>query len=145
MAIAIASLVITLAAIAFAWRCGGRPERQGAVILGVMFAISALGHAFAPLIYKSVDPIGVVVDLIGLVGFGWLGFVSRRLWPLWAGSLQLLSTGAHFVRALHIPVRAPVYYWMKSVPTIAVVLLLIFGTWAHVRRERKSKQHSSWT
>lgn len=143
MAIAIASLVITLAAIAYAWRCGGRPEWQGAVILGIMLAVNVLGHAFVPLIYETVDPIGLAVDLIGLVGFSWLGLVSRRLWPLWAGSLQLLSIGAHFVRALHIPVRAPVYYWMKSLPTVAVILLLVFGTWAYVRRERKSRPPSS--
>lgn len=140
MAIAIASLLVTLAAVAYAWRYGGRPERQGATILCIMLAANALGHAFVPLIYLAVDPIGLTVDLIGLVGFSWLGLVSRRLWPLWAGSLQLLSTGAHFVRALHIPVRAPVYYWMKSLPTVAVVLVLIFGTWAHTRREKRNKQ-----
>ena len=145
MAIAIASLLIMLASIAYAWRCGGRPERTGAMILGIMLGVTALGHAFVPLIYMAVDPIGLTVDLIGLVGFSWLGLVSRRLWPLWAGSLQLLSTGAHFVRALNIPVRAPVYYWMKSLPTVAVVLLLIFGTWAYSRREKKSKQRSSPT
>ena len=143
MAIAIASLLIMLVAMGYAWRCGGRPERTGAVILGIMLTVTALGHAFVPLIYMTVDPIGLAVDLIGLVGFSWLGLVSRRLWPLWAGSLQLLSTGAHFVRALHIPVRAPVYYWMKSLPTVAVVLLLIFGTWAYTKREKKSRQRSS--
>jgi hypothetical protein len=137
MAVAIAFLVLELAAIAYAWRGGGAPERAGAGILAAMVAVTYIGYAFEPHIFNTVDPIGLTVDLIGLVGFSWLGIVSRRLWPLWAGSLQLLSTGAHFVRELAIPVRSPVYYWMKSVPTVAVILLLIAGTWAYRRRESR--------
>ena len=143
MVIAIASLILTLAAIAYAWLRGGRPERYAAALLVAMIALQAAGHAFAPLIYKSVDPVGLAVDLVGLAGFSWLGISSRRIWPLWAGSLQLLSIGAHFVRALSIPVRPPVYYWMKSLPTVVVILLLILGTWSHQRRELQRKRSSS--
>lgn len=133
MAYVIGFLAVELGTIMYAWKFGGSPERAGALILALMLGVSFVGHSFGPLVFKAVDPIGVAVDLIGLIGFSWLGFSSRRVWPLWAGSLQLLSTGAHFVRALSIPVRPPVYYWMKTVPTMAVLLLLILGTLAHHR------------
>lgn len=143
MVYAIASLVLTIVAIGYAWRFGARAERTGAAIFAVMLGVDILGHVFVPLIFKTVDPIGVAVDLIGLIGFSWLGIGSRRLWPLWAASLQLLSTGAHLVRALSIPLRPPVYYWMKTVPTVTIALLLIGGTLAYQRRESWRKRNSS--
>ena len=143
MTLVVIFLISSLAAIAYSWHRGGQPEQIGAAIFAVMLAVDIAGHRFAPFIYKEIDPISVGVDLIGLIGFSWLGIVSGRLWPLWAASLQLLSTGAHFVRALAIPVRPPVYYWMKSVPTMAIILLLIVGTWAHRRRLRRSTSSRS--
>lgn len=143
MVFVLAFLVIELAVIVYAWRFCGWPERAGASILMGMVTATYVGRLFVAPLYHTVDPVGLTVDLIGLFGFSWLGIVSRRLWPLWAGSLQVLSTGAHFVRALEIPVRPPVYYWMKGVPTLGVILLLIVGTWLHHRRQKRSKQNSS--
>jgi hypothetical protein len=143
MVFAIAFLVFELATIAAAWRFGGPPERAGAGILLAMVVVTYGGYGFLSPIFQNVDPVGLAVDLIGLAGFSWLGITSRKLWPLWAASLQLLSTGAHFIRALEIPVRAPVYYWMKGMPTLGVILLLIAATWLHRRRLRRSKLDSS--
>lgn len=143
MAFAIAFLVFELATIAAAWRFGGTAERAGAVILLAMVLVTYGGYAFHSPVFHHVDPIGLSVDLIGLAGFSWLGVTYRKLWPLWAASLQLLSTGAHLVRALEIPVRAPVYYWMKGMPTLGVILLLIAATWLHRRRQARSKPSSS--
>jgi hypothetical protein len=140
MAFILAFLVIELTTIGCAWRFGGTPERAGAAVLAAMVAVTLVGYLLlSSPIFRTVDPVGLSVDLIGLIGFSWIGIVSRRLWPLWAGSLQLLSTGAHFVRALEIPVRPAVYYWMKGVPTLGVIVLLALGTWAHWRKRNSSQ------
>jgi hypothetical protein len=143
MAFAIAFLVFELATIASAWRFGGPAERAGAGILLAMVMVTYGGYGFLSPMFQNVDPVGLAVDLIGLAGFSWLGITSRKLWPLWAASLQLLSTGAHFIRALEIPVRAPVYYWMKGIPTLGVILLLIVATWLHCRRQSRRTSHCS--
>lgn len=142
MAFAIAFLVFELATIGAVWRFGGPTERAGAAILLAMVLLTYGGYAFLSPVFQNVDPLALAVDLVGLSGFCWLGVTSRKLWPLWAASLQLLSTGAHVIRALEIPVRAPVYYWMKGMPTLGVIVLLILVTWLHHGREGRSKLNS---
>ncbi len=143
MSVGTFTIALTLAAAVYAWRAGGRSESEGAVILVAMLAVGRIGHAFLPRVYDAVDPVALIVDLVGFLGFAWLGIRARRFWPLWAASLQLLSLGAHFVRALAIPVRPPVYWWMKSGPSIGVVLLLMIGTWAYRRRHSDNSSISS--
>jgi hypothetical protein len=141
--VTLAFLVIELAVIIYAWRFGGSSEGAGAVILGSMVAVTYVGRAFHPPLYERVDLLSLTVDLIGLVGFCWLGISSRKLWPLWAASLQLLSTGAHLIRAFEMPVRPLVYYLMKVIPTLGVIVLLIVATWLHHRRQKNNKRTSS--
>ena len=143
MVVTLAFLVIELAVIVYVWRFGGSSERAGGVILGSMVAVTYVGRAFHPPLYESVDLLSLTVDLIGLVGFGWLGISSRKLWPLWAASLQLLSTGAHLIRAFEMPVRPLVYYLMKVIPTLGVIVLLILATWLHYRRQKRSRRNFS--
>jgi hypothetical protein len=143
MAFALAFLVIELAIVISAWRLGGPSERAGAGILLAMVAIAYVGILFQAPVFHRVDPIGLAVDLIGLAGFCWLAFSSRKFWPVWAASLQLLSMSAHLVRALDVPVRAPVYYWMKGLPTLGVLMLLGWATWRHRRMQRRAKR-GSW-
>jgi hypothetical protein len=143
MAFAVPTFILAFAAIVSAWFYGGKPERAGAGILLAMLLLTYTGHAIFPRIFHTVDPVGLTVDLVGFVGFSAIGISSRRVWPLWAASLQLLSSGAHFVRALSIPVEPRVYFWMKTSPTWLVMILLIAGTLAYRRRLKLSASASS--
>lgn len=134
MNLVVPTLVLAFVAIACASLKGGKPERAGAGVLLAMLVINYAGHAVFPRVFQSVDPVGLAVDLVGFAGFSAIGVVSRRIWPLWAASLQLLSIGAHFVRALSLPVEPRVYFWMKGGPTLLVMVILIAGTLAYRRR-----------
>jgi hypothetical protein len=138
MALVILNLLLALSAVTIAYRFGDRPEQQGAAIIIAMLAINYLGMLVFIKRYATVDPVACLVDGLGFLGFAFIGIYSKRIWPLWASSFQLLSVGAHFIRALELPIRPIVYAWMKSAPTWAVLLLLIGGTLANRQRARQS-------
>jgi hypothetical protein len=137
MALVMLNLFLALSAVVIAYRFGGPPEQQGAKIIIAMLAINYLGMLIINKRYATVDPIALLVDSLGFLGFAAIGIYSKRIWPLWASSFQLLSVGAHFVRAVELPVRPIVYAWMKSAPTWAVLLLLIGGTLTNRQRAPK--------
>ena len=143
MAFVLVFLAIELAVVLIAACAGGKPERVGSGIVLAMIVVTYVGHPLLGWTYETVDPVGLAVDLIGLASFVWLGLVSRRFWPLWAASLQVLSTGAHLVRALAIPVLPWVYFWMKVAPTLGVLILLMVATWSHRRAEARRRRNSS--
>ncbi|HYD23470.1 MAG TPA: hypothetical protein VEB68_01645 [Croceibacterium sp.] len=143
MLIAVSTLILAGVAVFLALRWGGRPEHWGARVIVAMILLTYAGHAFFPRLFRSVDPVALAVDIVGLIGFTAIGLTYRRVWPLWAASLQLLSSGAHFVRALSIPIEGRAYFWMKTSPTWIVMVLLIAGTLAHQQRVRQRRNESS--
>ncbi len=136
MTFVILNMLLALSAIALAAIFGGRPERQGSLVVGCMAVVATVGQFTVRREYMSVDPVGLSQDAIAFLCFSYIGINSKRIWPLWAAALQLLSVGAHGVRALKIPVEPVVYAWMKTGPTWGVLLLLIIGTLLHLRRTR---------
>jgi hypothetical protein len=127
--------LLALAAIGLGLTLGGKPERQGAMLVVIMMSMTLLGMVLLPKRFHTVDPVSLSQDVVAFVGFSIIGVSSRRIWPLWAAAFQLLSVGSHFVRALEMPVRPIVYAWMKSGPTWGVLILLIIGTIANRRRK----------
>lgn len=135
---------LVIAAFVLALRFGGRVERYGAAIVAMMFVLGRVGTALLDRQFLTVDMVSTAQDVLALAGFAYLGIYTKKVWPLWAAAFQLLSVGAHFIRALEIAVRPVVYAWMKSGPTWAVLLLLIIGTLGHHRRMSSSGNARSW-
>jgi hypothetical protein len=122
------NLLLTFVAVVVALRFGDKLERYGAFIILIMSSISYGRILLIPPGYTNLDQIALAEDLFGFVAFSAIGIYFKKVWPLWAAALQLLSVGAHFVRVLELPVRPIVYAWMKSGPTWAVLVILIFAT-----------------
>lgn len=136
MTLVVLNLLLALLAIGLSAVFGGQAERRGAFIVACMIAISLIGEATSTRRFETVDVAALAQDIIAFLCFSYIGINSKRIWPLWAAALQLLSVGAHGVRALKIPVEPLVYAWMKSGPTWGVYILLIIGTLLHLRRTR---------
>jgi hypothetical protein len=133
MLLAILNQLLAALAVILAIRFGEASERAGAFVILLMILVSDVRFFTDYLTYFSVDYIAFLCDISGFIGFSIIGIFQKRIWPLWAAALQLLSVGAHFVRALELPVRPIVYAWMKAGPTWAVLFLLIAATIANLR------------
>lgn len=140
--IAFLSLLALSVPLAF-WK-GGAPEKGGALVILAMLVAQAIGMILLPSRFTNVDPVPLLTDLIGAIGFGYLAVQALRIWPLWAASLQLLALSAHFARWATIKTPAVVYALMRGGPTFLVLLALLVGTVLHIRRCRARGTDPSW-
>lgn len=123
---------VYLASISIGLARGFAPERLGASILLALPLVQYSGYLFLPVRYSAVDPVSITVDLIGVIGFGYLALNARRVWPIVACSLQMLALSSHFARSLEISGHPVIYAWMKSTPTLFAALCVAAGTlWQH--------------
>lgn len=125
------------------WK-GGAPERYGALVIIAMAVVQRAAIQFVPSQFVDVDPASLVSDAIGTIGFGVLAVQARRVWPIWAASLQLLSLSAHFARWADIGVPPFVYALMRGAPTFLVLMALLLGTVLHMIRLRRRGADRSW-
>lgn len=136
-ALLIASVVLAL------WK-GGAPERRGALIILGMSALQFGSLTLHASVYRSVDLASVAVDLFGVLAFGFLAMHAVRVWPIWAGALQILSLVSHFARQVDADEKQLAYVAMKSGPTFLVLAVLLLGTILHMRRVRVLGADPAW-
>jgi hypothetical protein len=136
-------LLLPLSLVLAAWK-GGAPERFGALVIVLMAVVQRIAIQFDPSEFVSVDPASLVTDAVGAIGFGILAVQARRVWPIWAASLQLLSLSAHFARWADIGVPPFVYALMRGTPTFVALAALALGTVLHMIRLRRHGTDPSW-
>lgn len=125
------------------WK-GGAPERIGAGVLIIIPAVQFAGYAFVAAAYDVVDPISLVADCVGVLGFGYLAINAQRVWPICACSFQLLAVSGHFARMLEISGHPVIYSWMKSTPTLIAAMCVLMGAVSQQRRLSKASGGDSW-
>lgn len=125
------------------WK-GGAPERWGAGVIVAMTLTQAASMWLHPSRYIAVDPGPLLTDLVGMAGFAVLALEARRVWPIWATSLQLLSLSAHFARWADIAIPPQVYAVMRSAPTFGALVAIFIGTVLHLHRMRRRGFDLSW-
>ncbi len=135
--------ILALAAALSFWR-GGAPEKSGAFFMVWMILIQSIAYGSVATRFWEVDPVALLGDSILFVGFGAIALNAKRIWPLFAAGLQLISLSAHFARQVEDDVIALAYATMKVVPTGLVLLLLVIGTLFHQHRLRKLGKDLSW-
>lgn len=131
---------VMVGSLAFAWFRGGHSERIAVLLLVGFFLFRLVLRPLIPAEFVSLDPLAFAQDLIGFVGFVWIGLQARRYWPLFAAALQLLSLSAHIARSIAAPIDPWAYALTKSVPTLLVYMVLAIGTANYQRRARRWKQ-----
>ena len=135
-----ALLVLSVSA---AFLKGGAPEREGAAVIIAALALEWVGRAFVPPQFNSIYPVALIIDALATVSFGALALYARRVWPIWATALQILSLTSHFAQGIE-PSHPGIYITMKSGPTLAVLVVLLLGTFFHRRRLRQFGRDPAW-
>lgn len=132
-----------ISVVAALWK-GGEPERWGVGVVVLAFVVQTTAYAVVPPRFIEVDGVALLVDLIALVGFGAIALNAKRIWPLFAASLQLISALSHFSRFVQIEVTGIAYSLVKSAPTGVVILLLLVGTILHQSRLKRRGYDPAW-
>lgn len=123
---------------------GGAPERWGALTLLAMPVTQfALYSTVSSDVYGGIDWVSLTVDLIGFAGFTAIMLRAYRHWPIWAWAMTVISSLAHFAR-INTDMLGFSYAQFKTVPTAAVILLVLYGTVAHQIRLRRDGEDMDW-
>ena len=130
--------------ILFALARGGGPERSGALAYLGLAAIQVASTLVVRPFYSKVDGVGLLIDSMALIIFGALALSAKRIWPIWAASLQLLALAAHFSRWIELDVEPYVYSLMKSSPTAFALVALTLGTHLHRLRLKRYGTDPDW-
>ena len=140
----IAFYALFTVSVLFALAKGGWPERLGAAAYLALASVQIGVSFILPFFYDKVDGVGFFADLLSLAAFGAIALSAKRIWPLWAASLQLLAIASHFARWAQIAIEPYVYSLMKTVPTASTLVAMAVGTYFHQRRLKKFGYDPDW-
>jgi len=133
-----------LAALIYAARKGGGPERVMVGIAVIILLWDRLLVNLGRVTYESVDMGYFAQDLFGASATLLLALCANRFWPLLAAVLHTLPLLAHFARAADVAVNPAVYLTMQVAASWIVPPLLISATWRHQKRLRRAGSYPSW-
>jgi len=135
---------LLLAALIYAARKGGGPERVMVGIALIILLWDRLLVLLGAVTYQSVDVGYLAQDLFGAAATLVLALFANRFWPLLAAVLHTLPLLAHFARAVDIAVNPVVYLTMQVAASWLIPPLLIAATWRHQQRLRRTGSYPSW-
>jgi sensor domain CHASE-containing protein len=137
--------LLLLLAFLLATRKGDEPERLVAITIVAMLGFDIANHQiFGDPTWFEVNPGHFVIDLWALLSLTWVALKANRGWPLWISATQLLVVMAHFAKLLEIDEALRGYWIMTKMPAVAQILLVMFGTFAHMIRQRRIGPYPAW-
>lgn len=137
-------VTILLAALLYALKKGGGPERAIALILIAMLVADQLLHFFVQPRFSRVDTGHLLIDLIAAAATFTVAMTAHRFWPMPAAVLQILPLMAHIGKAIDLSVHPVVYLTMQVAASWLLPPLLAIATWRHQRRLRINGTDRSW-
>lgn len=137
-------LALLLAAVVYAIRRGGGPEKAMAGIAALMVSLDWLLHLAVPPEFASLDVGHLAIDIFGASVTFLLAMVAHRFWPLPMAALHYLPLLAHSSRTVDVAIDPVAYLTMQVASSWPVPLLLILATWRHQRRIRQVGSEPSW-
>lgn len=106
------------------------------------------GSATSAFVATSVKYLGLditawllLVDILLLVAFVWLIFDSQKYWPIWVGSLQLISVVIHFLDMLvskTLPLAFEILQGFWAYPMYCAIMAGVYGSRV---AEHRNKAH----
>lgn len=137
-------VTLLLAALVYALRKGGGPERAVAAILISMALADQALHLFIPVEFLAVDSGHLMIDLTAAIATMVVALTAYRFWPMIAAVLQCLPLLAHTTRAIDISLHPVAYLTMQVAASWLLLPLLVVATWQHQRRLVSLGSDPSW-
>jgi hypothetical protein len=130
----------SLACFAAAFCYGEYDEKRGVTIMVCGSAISAFMATAVKYFGLDITPWLLLVDLFLLVAFTWLMFDSQKYWPVWVGSLQLISVVIHFLDILvtkTLPLAFEILQGFWAYPMYCAIMAGVYGSHVAMRRNQE--------
>jgi hypothetical protein len=90
--------------------------------------------------YTHIESGELLIDCAVLAAFTLVAVRSDRFWPLWLAGLQLTTSLAHFLKAVHLDLMPSAYAAAERFWSYPILIILAIGTWrGHRRRMREQK------
>jgi len=137
-------VTLLLAALVYALRKGGGPEKAVAAILIAMAIADQALHLFVPVEFLTVDTGHLMIDLTAAISTLAVALTAYRFWPMIAAVLQCLPLLAHTTRAIDITLHPVAYLTMQVAASWLLPPLLVAATWQHRRRLASIGSDRSW-
>ena len=119
-------------------RFGERDERRGMTIIMAGSIVTALVVVVANSNFKDISGWFLLVDLCVLGGFVKLLFDSRKYWPIWVGSLQLIGVVIHLLDILMPETMPAAYAMLQGFWVYPMFFAIMMGTYgSHVVFKKK--------
>ena len=126
-------------------RAGSRIERAGHERLTAAVCIAA--SILTPIVlspiaerYARIESGELLIDCAVLAAFTLVALRSDRFWPLWLAGLQLTTSLAHFLKAVHLDMMPSAYAVAERFWSYPILIILAVGTWrGHRRRMREGE------
>lgn len=141
--------VAMLVGFIFAMLRGDAPERAMALAMLCQVPILLVeqmlfGWRDPATSYQQLELGMLVVDLVSLTLYAGIATRANRVYPLLIAGAQLVAVMGHVVRAMNDDLVPRAYATLVIAPTHFEIAVLIAGTFAHARRERRFGPYPSW-
>jgi len=125
-----------LALVLFAWVKGGQAERLGGAAVVASALVAFLIHRLLP---DGIQPVALLADEAALAA-AFLVLAMRFVSP-WIGVAMILQAVQFSLHAFYLVVERPhdtLYKAVNNVNTIGVLLCILFGTMAVMRKRARA-------
>jgi hypothetical protein len=145
--VAIFYLLLT-GACAYAFACGGAPERWMAAIFlaatAATWAIAIAPRGYARM-FVAAEPLVAIVDGTMLLCVVTIALRANRFWPMGMSALLAFGVVGHLAKAIAPDIARPVYLTAHAFSAHPALLLLIVATHRHRARLARTGCDPSWS
>jgi len=90
--------------------------------------------------YTHIESGELLIDCAVLAAFTLVALRSDRFWPLWLAGLQLTTSLAHFLKAVHLDLMPQAYAAAEKFWSYPILIILAVGTWRGHRRRIRDQE-----
>lgn len=118
---------------------GHRDERIAAFVAIVASIVTAFVLPPKGERYSRVESGELLVDLVVLSIFIAIALRSDRFWPLWIAGLQLTTSMAHLMKAVHVDLMPQAYAAAEKFWSYPIILIIGLAAWRSRHQARRNR------
>ena len=145
MLLVLLTYLLALLVLSWAWKFGGGPERNAAIVILGWVAVGLVYHPVNVVsAFDRVDRGLLAFDALLAVALTVIALAANRMWSLFAAGFSVIPVLGHMAVALDHRGVARAYWAMNQVPFYLILVALMIGTVAHRKRVMRGLNPTDW-